>query len=132
MRVLIVEDDFTSRKLLQMILTPHGACDIAVNGEECVDAFKLALGEGKPYDLVCLDIMMPQKDGHQALKEIRAIERERGIRGSDEVKVIMTTALDDPKNVVEAYYKGGATSYIPKPIDKHMFLHLLRNLGLIN
>ncbi len=131
MRVLIVEDDFTSRKLLQMILTPHGECDIAVNGEECVDAFKLALREGKPYDLVCLDIMMPHKDGHQALKDIRAIERERGIKGSDEVKVIMTTALDDPKNVVEAYYKGGATSYIPKPIDKHMFLHLLRNLGLI-
>lgn len=132
MRVLIVEDDFTSRKLLQMILTPHGECDIAVNGEECVDAFKLALREGKPYDLVCLDIMMPHKDGHQALKEIRAIEKERGIRGANEVKVIMTTALDDPKNVVEAYYKGGATSYIPKPLDKHMFLHLLRNLGLIS
>lgn len=132
MRVLIVEDDFTSRKLLQMILTPHGECDIAVNGDECVDAFKLALREGKPYDLVCLDIMMPQKDGHQALKEIRAIERDHGIKSPGEVKVIMTTALDDPKNVVEAYYKGGATSYIPKPIDKHMFLHLLRNLSLIH
>lgn len=131
MRVLIVEDDFTSRKLLQMILSPHGECDIAVNGEECIEAFTLALNEGRPYDLVCLDIMMPQKDGHQALKEIRALERARGVQGEDEVKVIMTTALDDPKNVVEAYYKGGATSYIPKPLDKHMFLHLLRNLGLI-
>jgi response regulator RpfG family c-di-GMP phosphodiesterase len=33
----------------------------------------------------------------------------------------MTTALDDPKNVVEAYYKGGATSYVPKTIDRQLF-----------
>ena len=131
MRILIVEDDFTSRKLMQMILSPHGDCDIAVNGEECVQAFAEALDAGKPYDLVCLDIMMPMKDGHQALKELRALERDRGIQAADECKVIMTTALDDPRNVVEAYYKGGATSYIPKPIDKQMFLQLLRNLELI-
>lgn len=131
MRVLIVEDDFTSRKLLQMILAPYGECDIAVNGEECIDAFRMALRDGKPYDLVCMDIMMPQKDGHQALKEIRLIEKEQGISHANEAKIIMTTALDDPRNVVEAYYKGGATSYIPKPIDKHMFLQLLRNLELI-
>ena len=71
-------------------------------------------------------------DGQTALRKIREIERERGISPSQEVKVIMTTALDDPKNVVEAYYKGGATSYVPKPIDKHMLLHLLKNLGLID
>jgi two-component system chemotaxis response regulator CheY len=132
MRVLIVEDDFTSRKLLQKILAPYADTDIAVNGEECVEAFKLGLDEGKPYDLVCLDIMMPGKDGHQALKEIRNAEKKHGIHGSQEATVIMITALDDPKNVVEAYYKGGATSYISKPIDKHMFLHLLRNLKLID
>ena len=131
MRALIVEDDFTSRKLLQMILSPHAECDIAVNGDECVQAFRQALEEKRPYDLICLDIMMPQKDGQQALKEVRTIEKEYGVPTEDEVKIIMTTALDDPKNVVEAYYKGGATSYIPKPIDKHMFLNLLRNLDLI-
>ncbi len=132
MRALIVEDDFTSRKLLQKILSPHAECDIAVNGQEAVQAFRMALAEGRPYDLVTMDIMMPEMDGQQALKHIRQIEKEQGRRGADEVKVVMTTALDDPKNVVEAYYKGGATSYIPKPIDKHMFLHLLRNLGLID
>lgn len=131
MRVLIVEDDFTSRKLMQMILSPYAECDIAVNGVECIQAFRLALDDNRPYDLICLDIMMPMKDGHQALKDLRGIERERGIPTKDEVKVIMTTALDDPKNVVEAYYKGGATSYLPKPIDKQMFLQLIKNLGLI-
>ena len=131
MRILIVQDDFTSRKLLQTIVAPYGDCDIAANGQEAVDAFREALDADKPYSLVCMDIMMPEMDGHEALKQIRALEKERGLRGAGEVKVVMTTALDDPKNVVEAYYKGGATSYIPKPIDRQLFIHLLKNLELI-
>lgn len=131
MKILIVEDDFTSRKLLQTILAPYGDCDMAMNGLEAVDAFKAALEANAPYELICLDIMMPEMDGQEALKIIRGIEKERGLRGPNEAKVVMITALDDPRSVVEAYYKGGATSYIPKPIDKHMFIHLLRNLGLI-
>ncbi|MGE4298180.1 MAG: response regulator [Desulfovibrionaceae bacterium] len=131
MRVLIVEDDFTSRKLLQTIVAPYGECDIAVNGKEAVSAFEAASDAGNPYHLICMDIMMPEMDGQEALKRIRALERQRGIQSVDEVKVVMTTALDDPKNVVEAYYKGGASSYIPKPIDKQLFVHLLRNLKLI-
>jgi len=131
MRFLVVEDDFTSRKLLQKILAPYGEVDVAVNGQESLDAFTAALEEGNPYELVCMDIMMPEMDGQEALKKIREVEKQRGIPGSQEVKIIMTTALDDPKNVVEAYYKGGATSYVPKPLDRQLFLQLLRNIGII-
>ncbi len=131
MRALIVEDDFTSRKVLQKILSPFGEADIAVNGQEAVDAFTSSLAESRSYDVIFMDIMMPEMDGQEALRRIREIERIRGVQPSDEVRVVMTTALDDPKNVVEAYYKGGATSYVPKPIDKHMLLHLLRTLEII-
>lgn len=132
MKALVVEDDFASRKLLQKILAPYAEVDIAVNGVEAIDAFSRSLEEGTPYDLVCMDIMMPEMDGQTALKRIRAIERDKDIPPAKEAKVIMTSALDDPKNVVEAYYKGGATSYVPKPIDKQMLLHLLKNLSLID
>jgi len=131
MRVLVVEDDFTSRKILQKILAPYGEVHIAVNGLEAVEAVTQSLDDEHRYDLICMDIMMPEMDGQTALKRIRALEKDRGIAPSNEVKIIMTTALDDPKNVVEAYYKGGATSYVPKPIDKHMLLHLIKTLGLI-
>jgi two-component system chemotaxis response regulator CheY len=131
MRFLIVEDDFTSRKLLQQILSPYGDVDVAVNGKEAVGAFEKALGDGAAYELVCMDIMMPEMDGQEALKKIRALEKAKGVGTADESKVVMTTALDDPKNVVEAYYKGGATSYVPKPIDRQLFLQLLKNIGLI-
>ncbi|WP_319467206.1 response regulator [uncultured Pseudodesulfovibrio sp.] len=132
MRILIVEDEFTSRKLLTALLTDFGECDTAVDGVECVDAFRVALSEGRPYDLVCMDIMMPNKDGHQALKEIRSIEQEMGVQPSSEAKVIMVTALNDPKTVVKAYYKGGAAAYLPKPIEVESLHAILRDLALID
>ena len=131
MKILIVEDEITSRKLMQSMLAPYGECSAAANGKEAVDTFKAAVEEGTPFDLICMDIMMPEMDGQEALKKIRALERQKEITTSDEVKVVMITALDDPKNVVEAYYKGGATSYVPKPIDRQLFINLLRNLDLI-
>ncbi len=96
MRVLIVEDEFTSRKLLWALLADFGDCDTARDGVECVEMFRRAIHERSPYDLVCMDIMMPNMDGHQALKEIRAIEQEQGIKPADEIKVVMVTALNDP------------------------------------
>jgi len=118
MKILIVEDDFTSRRLLQEFLKPYGQCDIAVHGKEAVRAFKQAWIEKEPYNLICLDIMMPELDGQDTLKQIRAFEKERGISGPHEVKVIMTTALDTPRDVIEAFYRGGCTSYLVKPIDR--------------
>lgn len=131
MKTLIVEDDYTSRRLLQRILSAYGSCDTAVDGEEAIEAVKTALAENYPYDLICLDIMMPKIDGNVALVKIREMERQKGIPGSKEVKVIMTTALGDPKNVMQALYKGGATVYLVKPIDKQPLLEELRKMGLI-
>jgi len=130
MRILIVEDDFTARRLLKDILSPYGDCDIVVDGNEAVQAFRLACQEKYPYALICLDIMMPNVDGYEALKQIRSMERELGIKGSEEVKVIMVTALDDPKTVIRIY-KEGATSYIVKPIEKARLLKEIRSLGLL-
>lgn len=132
MKVLIVEDDFVSRKLLHRLLGHYGECDVAVNGNEAVDAFRMSMGGDSPYDLICMDIMMPGMDGQQALRIIRDLERERGIPEAEYVKVIMTTALDDPKNVVESLYKGGASSYVVKPIDKAKLLEEVKKLGLLN
>ena len=131
MKILIVEDDFISRRIIKDILYPYGNCDIVVDGQEAVQAFELAHEANEPYNLICMDIMMPNLDGHEALKQIRDIEKESGIRGSAEVKVIMVTALDDPKTVFKAYYKGGATSYIVKPIEKDKLIQEIRKLGLI-
>ena len=82
MRVLIVEDDFVARRVLKEILSPYGECDIVVDGEEAVQAFRLAWEDEEPYDLICMDIMMPNVDGHESLKRIRLIEQEMGNKGA--------------------------------------------------
>ena len=131
MRILIVEDDFISRKVLQKMLAPYGECDFAVNGLEALEAYKMAISEKKPYHLICLDIMMPGMDGQQVLKCIRQQEMDMCVKPSDEVKIIMTTALDSPRDVVEAYYRGGCTSYLVKPIDKTKLVSLMQEFGLV-
>ena len=132
MKCLIVEDDLISRRILKELLSPSCDCDIAVNGDEAITSFKLA-HEGKhPYDLICMDIMMPVIDGKEALLRIRKLEKEMGIPPQLEVKVVMTSALDDPRTVVQSFYTSGATSYLVKPISKKKLMNELRQLGLIN
>ena len=131
MRILIAEDDAISRRIIEKNLGRFGRCDSVVDGAEAVEAFKLAAEDGAPYDLICLDIMMPGVDGQAALKQIREIERQMGIRGPREVNMIMLTALNDPHSVVEAYYRGGATAYLVKPIEAEKLRFELRRLGLV-
>ena len=131
MKILIVEDDIVSRMVLQELLAPIGACHQAVDGLEAMAAFELALDRKAPYDLICLDIMMPNLDGQETLRRIRALEQARGIGGSDMVKVIMTTALDDPKNIMTALMRGSCDGYLVKPIRRESLLNKLRELGMI-
>lgn len=131
MKTLIVEDDLSSRIILQQILNPYGSCTIAVNGLEAVELFKIALAENSRFDLVCLDIMMPVMDGLQALKKMREIEHENKIDYGDETYIVMMTALDTPQDVISAYYEGSCSSYTVKPINKRKLLTKLREDGLI-
>jgi two-component system chemotaxis response regulator CheY len=116
MRSLIVEDDFTSRLLLQSLLSPYGECHIAVNGREALAAFRSAHESRQDYDLICMDIMMPEMDGQTAVREIRALEEAGGTLSTHGVKIIMTTALDDAKNVVQSF-QSLCDAYLFKPID---------------
>ena len=130
MRILIAEDDFASRKAILKFLSAYGECDVTVDGMEAIDAFMMALEEEDPYDLICLDVMMPVLDGYQALKAIRDIEKERGIQGKDGAKIIMTTALNEQRNVNKAF-EMGCTVYSGKPIDLDKFEKILKKLELI-
>jgi two-component system, chemotaxis family, chemotaxis protein CheY len=116
--------------LVQMLLARYGECHIAVNGREAVAAFRTDLDAGKPYDLICLDIMTPEMDGHAALKEIRTLEEARGVLPTRGTKIIMTTALNDLKNVSAAYQEL-CDGYLTKPIDRAKLIGLLEELGVL-
>ena len=131
MRILIVEDDPISSRLLQVILSVYGNLSTVENGEAAVYAFVRAWRKRKPYDLICMDIMMPKMNGIDALKHIRRIEESNGIPRNQRVKVIMLTALDDTASVTEAFFEGGATAYLVKPLDRAKLLKEFENLGLL-
>ncbi len=130
MKTLLAEDDFASRKFMDKYLSQYGECDVTVDGEEAVDAFMMALEDGEPYDLVCLDVMMPVLDGYQVLKAIRDIETKRGTPKEKRVKIIMTTALNEERNVKKAF-ELGCEAYSGKPIDTERFEQVLKKLELI-
>lgn len=132
MRTLIVEDDSLSREILVNVLGNYGECDQAANGQEAVNAFEQVWEQSRPYDLICMDIMMPQVDGLDALRRIRQIEKSRKVSHTDEAKVIMATALSDSKHVIQALYEGGASAYFVKPIEVDALVMELRKLGLID
>ncbi len=131
MKCLIVEDDFISGKLLETYLSDCADCSAACDGPEAVEAFVDALDFGQPFDLICLDVMMPGMNGHEVLTEVRRIESERGIGGLDGVKVIMTTALDDSGNIMGSF-REGCEAYVVKPVRKDKLRTEMEKLGLLS
>lgn len=130
MRILIAEDDMASRKFLYKFLSEHGECEIVVDGMEALDAYLIAIKESEPYDLICLDIMMPKVDGVKVLKAIKDFEKQRGVLPEDQVKIIMLTALDDPEYVKKAF-DIGCQAYATKPIDTEKLIQVMKELEII-
>ncbi len=130
MKILIAEDDFASRSFMLRMLEQYGKCDITVDGMEAIEAVLIAIEDGEPYDLICLDIMMPELDGYEALKQIRKLEEDAKILENNRSKVIMTTALTDGRNVQKAFQLG-CIAYAGKPIDPQKFQNELKKLSLI-
>lgn len=104
--ILIVEDDPDGREVLVRIVEGLGYNVLAYgSGKECLDHIK-----GKKIDLALLDIMMPEMNGYELMKEIK------GIPEYENIPVIMVTAKSDDSEMFEGY-KYGADYYIPKPFN---------------
>ena len=127
MRILIAEDDRLSRVFLKKFLSSYGTCDVAVDGMEALDAFMEAVKQKEPYDLLCLDIMMPRVDGLKALKAIRVLEKQHNLKHTC---IMMMTALADVEYVDQAL-ELGCDAYAAKPIDTEKVESVMRNLKLI-
>ena len=130
MKSLIVEDEFSSRLILQKILGEYGEVHIAANGKEATEAVKSALKEQQPYDLITLDVMMPEMTGHEALRTIRDMEELVGIQLGQGSRIIMSSALGDGKTIMGSF-KERCDGYLVKPIDKQKLIDYLKTFNLI-
>lgn len=116
MKALVVDDDQTTRIILQQIVSRYAKIHCCADGTEAVQACIRALDDGDPYDLICLDIMMPTMNGLEALKLIRQEEERHGCARPQGAKVIITTASDDDESIDTAFQQL-CDAYIVKPID---------------
>ena len=131
MRILVVDDDRPSRKLLRDIVSKIGECETAEGGKEAISAFQKAWEDWRPFNLVFLDILMPDMDGRQVLLKIREIEKEKKISEQHQIRIIMITGVSEEEMVMDCL-RNGCDEFIVKPLDIKLVLEKIKKLGLIN
>jgi two-component system chemotaxis response regulator CheY len=120
MKALVVDDDLITRIVLQEILSGYAEVHSCVDGSEAVLAYRRALERDDPYDLVCMDVLMPVMGGIEALEIIRREEQLYCGLGPRVTTVIVTTATDDRDTINQAF-RGLCDAYVVKPIDAGQF-----------
>ena len=117
--LLLVEDVDINREIVQTLLEPtQVAIDSAENGVEAVRMFKEAPGK---YDMILMDVQMPEMDGYEATREIRALKTPE----AKTVRIVAMTAnvfRDDVERCLEV----GMDNHIGKPVDFHELMEKLR------
>ncbi len=128
-QILIVDDEEIIRKAMTKTFTKYGECTQASSGNEALDSYKKAADSEQPFDLIILDISMEDKDGVEVLKEIRGIEKEKGIEKKNRVKILMATSNRVKKTVKECI-KARCDNYLLKPLKPDAVAARLTELGI--
>lgn len=116
-RILIVDDNNLNIKVAKKSLSDFDfILDTAMSGQECLDKVKL----GNEYDLILMDIMMPQMNGEETLKRLKENE-------NFDIPVVALTA-DALSGSEEKYKSMGFESYIPKPFTKEQIREILEEI----
>ena len=126
MQVLVVDDDDTTRLLLEELLKPYGMVHGAANGLEALNAL-----EATRFDLILLDINMPDIDGNEVLETLRLKEANRNVRPGGGARVFMVSGTQSSRAVLESF-RNEADAFLKKPVDPADLFQSLREAGLAN
>lgn len=116
-RILCVDDDINMLNTVEDILISSGySVSLAKSGKQAVELVKKGIG----FQLILLDVDMPEMDGYDTFKEIRSIPQGK------EIPIIFLTAKDEPDFEIKGF-EYGAADYITKPFVKSVFLARIKN-----
>lgn len=127
-KVLVVDDELVSRNKMRKIMESFGECEAVESGDAAVIAFKKAWENWAPFNLITLDIAMPEMDGTEVLYEIRKIEKGKNVPRGKRVKIIMVTSHSDKDSIVTCV-QAGCDDYIVKPFGREMVIGKLEKAG---
>ena len=130
MRILVVDDEVVSRKKMMKSVSELGACEGVQNGNAALSAVQTALEEWKLYDLITLDISMPDISGTEVLSRIRELEAERGLDDEERATILMVTSHSDIETVKACV--GKCDGYIIKPFNRDVIMDKLKKTGVLS
>jgi two-component system, chemotaxis family, chemotaxis protein CheY len=122
MKSLVVDDELTSRLILEGILTGIGDVLTAADGSEAVQAVIQALDANDPFDLICIDLLMPVMNGLEAIQLIRLQEERR--QSSRPARIVVITSSEDATSI-DAAFRHLVNAYIVKPVDAEALLSVV-------
>lgn len=128
MNILIVDDDFVSRTKMRTIIQSLGTCTDEESAQKALEDFEKALDEGRPFDLVTLDIHMPVMDGTEMLYRIRETEKKRNIPKENRAKVFMVTSQSDKDSLITCL-QAGCDGFVVKPFTRETLFKKLELVG---
>ena len=117
-RFLVVDDDEMGRLMLQDFLSEFAACDCAVNGREALDLFEKALAGGIPYDMLCVDLIMPEMNGLALIRKIRAIEKIHPFFSDIHTRIFVISASDSTWEKADLVLDNLCDDFITKPFNR--------------
>lgn len=129
MKMLVVDDELVSRKKMIKIISDFGQCEGVKNGKAAVSAVMKSLEDWKPYNLITLDVSMPDINGTQVLDAIRKLEEERGLDEDEKTKILMVTSHSDVETVKAC--AGKCDGYIVKPFNKDVMVAKMKKIGVL-
>jgi HD-like signal output (HDOD) protein/ActR/RegA family two-component response regulator len=130
MKILIVDDELVSRTKLKLIMENFGECEAVKHGKDAIALFHYGHHINEPFNLIMLDINLPELDGIMVLSEIRRAEKYLNIPKAHLSKILMVTSYGDKDRIV-ACVQSGCDEYIVKPFDSDVINQKLAKLGII-
>lgn len=133
-KTMVVDDSKAILYMMKGMLEDYGLQNVttAGNGLLAVEQFEAATLGGSPFSLVFLDIVMPVMNGQEALKRMRSIEMEAGVKDADKAVIIMATSLHSTTDMIDAMIEGDCSDYLIKPFDPEDLLGMLVKYGYVD
>lgn len=131
LRSLVVEDDLGGGELLKSVLARHGPCDLAPNFNEGAEAVASAISSNCPYHLICMEVFMPDEEGREKIRHLRASERHGPTVPPHRAKLVLIAAVDDPKEKIRCF-EDFTDAYARKPINPALLIRQLKVWRMIS